>query len=934
MDDKIAIKNAHIHNLKSIDINIPRDQMVVLTGVSGSGKSSLAIDTIYAEGQRRYIESLSSYARQFLGKIDKPAVDSIKGIPPAIAIEQHVNKSNPRSTVGTSTEIYDYLKLLFARIGKTISPKTKKQVKKHTVKDVLNLIKSANTDEKLLILAPIKHLPLQKEKTGDFLNSLIKEGMIRLEIDGKMVKTEDLLEFKVFDFEGKTINIVIDRLKIKTDNNTLSRLSESIETAFKEGHGACVIKIFDGNDQPHVYNFSNRFEEDGVVFEEPSINMFSFNNPLGACPECEGYGKTIGIDEDKVVPNKTLSIYEDAILCWVGEKMQQWKNQVIYNADKCSLPIHKPYNNLSQKEKKLLWNGCKYFKGIYDFFNYLEAKKYKIQNRIMLARYRGKTECKECNGTRLKKESAYVQIRNKNIQELINLPIDELNIFFNELSLTNYEWDIASRILEEIRSRIFFLMNVGLSYLTLNRLSSTLSGGESQRINLAKSLGSSLVGSLYILDEPSIGLHPRDNHLLIKVLQSLRDMNNTVLVVEHDEDIIKSADQIIDMGPYAGKDGGNIVFQGTCKQLLKEKNSLTANYFTGEKTITIPQSRRKWNSYIEVKGARENNLKNIDVKFPLNTITVVTGVSGSGKSTLIGKILYPAVKLAITKSGEKPGDHDMICGDTHLLSGIDYMDQNPIGKSSRSNPVTYIKAYDEIRKLFASQQIAKQYSFGASHFSFNTPGGRCEECQGEGIIKVEMQFMADVNLICESCNGKRFKDEVLDVKYKGVSISGLLNLTVKEAIDLFTTDSQFNQIENKILKKLNLLSKVGLSYLKLGQASSTLSGGESQRLKLATYLIKEEAVKPLLFVFDEPSTGLHFHDIEKLLSVFNALIELGHSVIIIEHNLDIIKSADWVIDLGLEGGKNGGSLIFEGTPEGLAKDQTSHTGNFLSKKMN
>jgi len=927
--DYIQIKGANVHNLKNISLDIPRDQFVVITGVSGSGKSSLAFDTIYAEGQRRYVESLSSYARQFLGKINKPDVEFIHGIPPAIAIEQKVNTRNPRSTVGTSTEVYDYLKLLFARIGKTFSPISGKLVQRHSVTDVVKHITNFKEKTKLLILAPFdKTNGKSFEEFEEHLKMLQNEGISRIEQDYDIYKISDLLNDSSAIKTKNIINLVVDRVSVSTDEDSLSRFGDSVQTAFSEGNGYCIIKNFDDKT---AEKFSNKFEADGIEFEEPNVHTFSFNNPVGACPKCEGYGKIIGIDEDLVVPNKALSVYEEAIACWRGEKMQEWKNRLIYNADKFDFPIHKPYYQLSEEQKQLLWTGNKYFYGLNAFFEHLEEKKYKIQYRVMLSRYRGKTSCPDCRGTRLKKEASYVKVGNKSLQDLVLMPLDELYDFFKKLKLTSHEKNISSRILIEINSRLDFLLNVGLSYLTLNRLSSALSGGESQRINLATSLGSSLVGSLYILDEPSIGLHSRDNDRLITVLKQLKEIGNTVIVVEHDEDIIKSADQIIDIGPFAGRLGGEIIFQGNTKELYKNKNSLTAKYLTGKELIETPRKRRIWNNYIEITGARENNLKNIDVKFPLNVMTVITGVSGSGKSTLVKNILSPALSKMLLGTGEKTGKYDEIKGDIKRLNNIEFVDQNPIGRSSRSNPVTYLKAYDEIRKLYAAQPQSKINNFKPSHYSFNIDGGRCEECQGEGIIKVEMQFMADVTLVCEHCQGRRFKEEILEVKYRHKNIYDILDMTVNEAIEFFGEPK--GTTEQKIVDKLSPLAEVGLGYIKLGQSSSTLSGGESQRVKLASFLSKENAKQSTLFIFDEPTTGLHFHDIKKLLEAFNALISRGNSVLIIEHNMEIIKSADWIIDLGPEGGKYGGNIVFEGTPEELIKMKESYTARYLEEKL-
>jgi excinuclease ABC subunit A len=924
----ITIKGARVHNLKNIDLTINRNKLIVISGLSGSGKSSLAFDTLYAEGQRRYVESLSSYARQFLGRIDKPEVDFIKGIPPAIAIEQKVNTRNPRSTVGTSTEIYDYMKLLFARIGKTISPVSGKEVKQHHVSDVTNFILSFPENTRFMIGSPLK---IAKGRTLlQEAELLLQQGFTRLEINGQILKIDDLLkESKETLPTNATCNIVIDRAVVLNDEDNLSRIADSVQTAFFEGHGECLVKVYDGNEVKEEH-FSNLFEADGIQFEEPSVHMFSFNNPLGACPKCEGYGKVIGIDEDLVIPNKSLSVYQDAVACWKGDKMKEWKDELVASAHRFDFPIHKPYYELTQEQKNLLWTGNRYFGGIDGFFRMLEENTYKIQYRVMLSRYRGKTNCPECRGTRLKKEAGYVKVNGKSIQDLVLLPINELAPFFKEMKLSEYEEQVAKRILIEINNRLEFLNDVGLGYLSLNRLSSSLSGGESQRINLATSLGSSLVGSMYILDEPSIGLHSRDTERLIRVLRKLQKLGNTVIVVEHDEDIIRASDEIIDIGPLAGRLGGEVVFHGTHDQLEASKESLTAKYLTGREKIEIPASRRKWNNYIEVTGARENNLKNVDVKFPLNTLCVVTGVSGSGKSSLVTKVLYPALAKMFGGFSEKTGEHDQIKGDFNLITSVEYVDQNPIGKSSRSNPVTYLKVYDEIRKLFSEQQSAKYAGFKPSHFSFNMEGGRCEECQGEGEITVEMQFMADVHLICESCKGKRFRDEILEVTYEGKNIFDILDLTVNDAIDFF--NSHKNTSAKKIAKQLKPLQDVGLGYVKLGQSSSTLSGGESQRIKLASYLAREKG-SPSLFIFDEPTTGLHFHDIRKLLDSFNALISRGHSIIIIEHNLDVIKCADWVIDLGPEGGKDGGKIIYEGKPEGLIKNEISYTGAALKDKL-
>lgn len=922
----IEIQGARVHNLKNINTKIPLNKFVVVTGVSGSGKSSLAFDTLFAEGQRRYVESLSSYARQFLGRINKPEVDFIKGIPPAIAIEQKVNTRNPRSTVGTSTEIYDYLKLLYARIGKTISPVSGTEVTRNSVSDVVDFMLSLDEGKKLIIASPLS------TKNGRTIfqeaELLMQQGFSRLEINNEIIKIDEFLQNKQLK-QCKNCNLVIDRIIVRNDEDTQSRMADSVQTAFFEGHGQCLIKIRE-NGKAKTKSFSNLFESDGIEFEEPTVHMFSFNNPVGACPSCEGYGKVIGIDEDLVIPNKSLSIYQDAIACWKGEKMSEWKFQLIRNAEKFKFPVHKPIYNLTEEQRFLLWTGNQYFKGLNQFFKYLEEKSYKIQYRVMLSRYRGKTICPECKGSRLKKEAGYVKIAGKSLQELVLMPVAELRRFFQNIRLSDHDTKIAKRIFTEITSRLEFLCDVGLGYLTLNRLSSTLSGGESQRINLATSLGSSLVGSLYILDEPSIGLHPRDTERLIRVLKRLQKIGNTVFVVEHDEDIIRAADEIIDIGPYAGQHGGEIVFQGSHKLIMECPESLTTQYLTGTERITVPVHRRKWTNFIEVVGARENNLKNLRIKFPLNTLTVVTGVSGSGKSSLVSKIVWPALTKILGGYGERSGHHDAVLGDYKMLDAVEFIDQNPIGKSSRSNPVTYLKAYDEIRKLLSEQQAAKIQGLKPSHFSFNVDGGRCDECQGEGTIKVEMQFLADVYLLCESCNGKRFKEDILDVRYKEKNVDDILNLTVNQAIELFSAGK--SSTEKKITKRLKPLQDVGLGYIKLGQSSSTLSGGESQRVKLASFLAKEKD-SPTLFIFDEPTTGLHFHDIRKLLDSFNALISRGHSIIIIEHNLEIIKSADWIIDLGPEGGDKGGELVFAGIPEDLIKNDNSFTGRALKEKL-
>jgi excinuclease ABC subunit A len=928
--ENITIQGARVNNLKNISLEIPRNSMVVITGLSGSGKSSLAFDTLYAEGQRRYVESLSAYARQFLGRMSKPEVDFIKGLPPAIAIQQKVNTRNPRSTVGTSTEIYEYIKLLFARIGKTYSPVSGVEVKKHTVEDVVAFVFSLPTNRSVVVLSPIV---LENDRTWhQQLDLLRKQGFSRIKRKDQYVRINDVLNDKTLS-DDEEILLVIDRVEVTDDPQTKSRLADSVETAFFEGKSNCFIEVqLDAGVEQHL--FSKSFEADGITFEEPSVQLFSFNNPLGACPVCEGFGRVIGIDENLVVPNKQLSVYEDAVACWRGEVMGEWKQQVINGASNVHFPIHRPYCQLTKEEKQMLWDGCAAFQGIRAFFHSLEEHQYKIQNRVMLARYRGKTVCPECNGSRLRKAAQWVKVSGRSITELVDLPISKLKLFFDSLIFTEEELVITKRLMVEINHRIQFLLDVGLGYLTLNRLSNTLSGGESQRINLATSLGSSLVGSLYILDEPSIGLHSRDTNLLIKVLHQLKALGNTVVVVEHDEAIMRAADYIIDMGPGAGRLGGEVVL--ACPMPISQdvadesSRSFTLHYLTGKEIIPIPLHRRKWNNYIEIEGAAENNLKNINVRFPLNVFTVVSGVSGSGKSSLVSDIFYPAVKKALGENADRPGSFNAISGSLHLVTGIEFVDQNPIGKSSRSNPVTYLKAYDEIRKLFAEQQLAKQLGFTPSTFSFNVEGGRCEACQGEGVITVEMQFMADIMLICDECHGKRFKPDVLDVKYRGVTIFDVLEMTVNQSIEFFSSTKGLT--EKKIVKRLLPLQDVGLGYIKLGQSSSTLSGGESQRVKLASFL-SEEKISPMLFVFDEPTTGLHFHDIKTLLKAFDALIERGHTVIVIEHNLEVIKCADHVIDLGPESGDDGGEVVFEGTPEQLMLCEQSITGRYLKEEI-
>lgn len=926
-DNFIYIKGARVNNLKNIDVQIPRDQFVVITGLSGSGKSSLAFETLYAEGQRRYVESLSSYARQFLGRMSKPECDYIKGIPPAIAIEQKVNTRNPRSTVGTSTEIYDYLRMLFARIGKTYSPVSGNIVKKHSVEDVLAVMSEYPQGTRMALYAPF--IVSEGRTVKEQLDIYLKQGFNRIEIEDQITLIEDILRDETIELEDKRLLLLIDRLTCSTEKDALSRLADSTETAFFEGHGYCIVRIY-AEEGITEQTFSKKFEEDGITFQEPNDLMFSFNSPVGACPSCEGFGKVVGIDEDLVIPNKGLSLYEDAVVCWKGEKMGEWKKYFISKAHLFGFPIHKPYNQLSEEQKSVLWNGNSHTEGIWDFFRMLEENQYKIQYRVMLARYRGKTTCPACHGARLKPEALYVRIGGHTIADLVRLPIGDLKIFFEELELDEHEQIISKRLITELRNRLNFLVDVGLSYLSLDRLSATLSGGESQRINLATSLGSSLVGSLYILDEPSIGLHSRDTDLLIKVLRQLQSLGNTVIVVEHDEEIIRAADYIIDIGPDAGRLGGEVVYQGNLDSLEKSDRGYTVKYLTGEEQIQVPKSRRKWNNYIEVTGASHHNLKNINVKFPLNVLTVVTGVSGSGKSSLVRDIFYKALKREIGEGGEQPGSFTALKGDISLVKNIEFVDQNPIGKSSRSNPCTYLKAYDEIRKLFADQPLSKQLGFTPAYFSFNTEGGRCEECKGEGTVTVEMQFMADLVLECENCHGKRFKSEVLDIEYREKNIHDVLEMTVDEAIEFFGNGS--GNTEKKIVKKLLPLQQVGLGYVKLGQSSSTLSGGESQRVKLAFFLSGEKTPQSI-FVFDEPTTGLHFHDIKTLLKAFDALIAKGHTVLIIEHNMDVIKCADHIIDIGPEGGDKGGHLVCTGTPEQVAACTESYTGQFLKDKL-
>ena len=923
--EKIFIKGARVNNLKNIDVEIPRNQLVVITGLSGSGKSSLAFDTLYAEGQRRYVESLSAYARQFLGRMSKPECDYIKGIPPAIAIEQRVNTRNPRSTVGTSTEIYDYLRLLYARIGKTISPISGDVVKKHQVSDVVKAVFTYPVGTRCAIFAPVC-LPegrLMKEQ----LEILRKEGYARLWVNGLVYRISEVLASE--ELLSYPVELMIDRLVVADDHAFRSRLADSVETAFFEGQGNCSLRFFFSSGV-ETKEFSKTFEADGLTFTEPTENMFSFNNPLGACPVCEGFGKVLGIDEHLVIPDTSLSVYDGAVVCWKGEVLGEWLRKFIRNSEPYRFPIHRPYYQLTQKQKDMLWHGAPGLAGIDDFFKFVEENLYKIQYRVMQARYRGKTTCPACHGSRLKPEALYVRVGGKNIAEIVSMPVSEAKAFFDNLVLDETDAAIAKRLLAEIKSRLQFLVDVGLEYLTLDRLSSTLSGGESQRINLATSLGSSLVGSLYILDEPSIGLHSRDTNRLIHVLRQLQALGNTVVVVEHDEEIIRAADYIIDIGPMAGRLGGQVIYQGAVNRLRRSSDSFTVRYLNGEDRIELPAFRRPWNNYLEVKGARLNNLKNIDVKFPLNVMTVVTGVSGSGKSSLVQDIFYEGLKRILDNATRLSVECGSIEGDLKMIGDVQYVDQNSIGKSSRSNPVTYVGAYDEIRKLFADQLLSKQMGYSSAYFSFNKEGGRCEECKGEGKITVEMQFMADITLECEACHGKRFKKEVLDVEYRGKNIYDVLEMTVDQAIDFFVAHDELQ--ERRIIRRLRSLQEVGLGYIKLGQTSSTLSGGENQRVKLAYYLGQDHYV-PTLFIFDEPTTGLHFHDIKTLLKAFNELIAFGHSIVIVEHNLDVIKCADYVIDLGPEGGEKGGQLVCAGTPEEVAACETSYTGRFLKKKL-
>ena len=917
--EHILIKGAKLHNLKNIDVAIPRHKLVVITGLSGSGKSSLAFDTLYAEGQRRYVESLSSYARQFLGRLNKPNVDYIKGIAPAIAIEQKVNSTNPRSTVGTTTEIYDYLKLVFARIGKTYSPTSNNVVRKDTTSDVINYIKTLEIGDKLLLLAPI-HLEAGRTLENK-LQALQHQGFARIKVGDTVERIEQIEDFGKLP---KTISLVVDRIIVKDEEDFYNRLADAIEMAFFEGKGRCQIEKIETSESRE---FSNSFELDGQKFLEPNTHLFSFNNPYGACPKCEGYGDVIGIDESLVVPNTSLSIYENAVFPWRGESMKYFRDQLVNNSHKFDFPIHKPLFELEAKHQKLLWEGNSHFTGLNDFFAELESKAYKVQNRVMLSRYRGKTKCGNCHGKRLRPEANYVKVGGASITDLVELSLKDLRTFFKSLQLDTKEQEIAKRLLKEINNRLEFLSNVGLDYLTLNRKSNTLSGGESQRINLATSLGSSLVGSMYILDEPSIGLHSKDSERLISVLKALRDLGNTVIVVEHDEAIMAAADYIIDIGPEAGTFGGEVMASGSYKSLLKS-NSLTAQYLNGAEEIEVPKKRRTSKYSVTIKGAREHNLKNIDVTIPLNMLTVVTGVSGSGKSTLVKQIVYPALLKSIGGYGEKAGEFTSIEGNFSTVKFIEFVDQNPIGRSSRSNPVTYIKAYDDIRALFAKQKLSVLRNYQPKHFSFNVDGGRCDTCKGEGAVTIEMQFMADVQLRCDDCDGKRFKKQVLEIKFNSKTIDAILNMTIDDAIAFFDTHNV-----TKIKTKLQPLQDVGLGYVTLGQSSSTLSGGEAQRIKLASFLGKGSKAETGLFIFDEPTTGLHFHDIKKLLKSFNALIDIGHSILVVEHNLDLIKCADHVIDLGPVGGANGGYVLAEGTPESISKSKKSSTAEFLRSKI-
>lgn len=925
----IIIKGARVHNLKNVDVEIPRNKLVVVTGLSGSGKSSLAFETLYAEGQRRYVESLSAYARQFLGRLDKPDVDYIHGISPAIAIEQKVNTSNPRSTVGISTEIYDYLKLLYARIGKTISPISGLEVRRHTVTDVTDAVSAMPEGTRLALVCPLS--PKAGRSVVQEIDVLLQQGFSRAVIHDEIVRLDEIEPKTRKTLKAEEVWLLIDRFSADASEETLARVADSAQTAFFEGAGSCVLLVYGKGTSPErAMDFSNKFELDGLTFEEPSVNLFTFNNPYGACKTCEGFGWVLGIDEDLVVPDKTLSVHEGAIACWKGDKLSEWKTDFVKKATKKDFPVHRSYFELSDKEKELLWRGDKDLYGIDDFFKFVEEQTYKIQYRVLLSRYRGRTGCPDCKGTRLRRDANYVKVGGKSISELVLMPVDEATAFFGKLELGEHEQKIGGRLLLEIKSRLQFLCDVGLGYLTLNRRSNSLSGGESQRINLATSLGSSLVGSMYILDEPSIGLHSRDTEKLIGVIKSLRDIGNTVIVVEHDEDIIRQADHIIDIGPAAGRLGGEVVFTGDGKAIEKDTNGLTGPYLSGKMEIPVPNKRRKWKNSLELVGARENNLKNVSVKFPLEVLTAVTGVSGSGKTTLVKQVLYPALMKRFGGFGEKGGAHEKLEGNFSRIDGVEMVDQNPIGKSSRSNPVTYLKAYDEVRALFSNLPQAKHDGLKPAHFSFNVAGGRCDVCEGEGSVTIEMQFMADVTLLCDNCKGKRFKEEILNIHYNGKNIADILDLTVEDAISFFREDEKQGK---KIADKLQPLFDVGLGYIKLGQASSTLSGGEAQRVKLAYFLSKGTSEGKKLFIFDEPTTGLHFHDINKLMDAFNALIEKGHSILVIEHNLDVVKCCDWVIDMGPEGGNAGGGVVFEGTPEDLIKSKTSYTAHYLREKM-
>ncbi len=922
--NSIYIRGARVHNLKNIEVEIPHNQLVVVTGLSGSGKSTLAFDTIFAEGQRRYVESLSTYARQFLGRVEKPDVDIIRGIAPAIAIEQKVTSRNPRSTVGTSTEIYDYLKLLFARIGRTFSPISGREVVRHQTQDVVERISSFPEGEAVIVAAPF--VLREGERVIEKITLLMEEGVQRFSLRGEMMLAEDFVQSVGADAEPKDIMVVVDRLRTSHEEELLSRAGDSVARAMEIGDGVCLLIV-----SGRVEEYSSRFEIDGITFEEPTEHLFSFNNPIGACPVCEGYGKVVGIDENLVVPDKNKSVFENAIACWRGASMSWFRDRLVENAHRFDFPVHAPYYALTKEQKRLLWTGNEYFHGLDEFFKMLEKERYKVQYRVMLSRFTGKTLCPECEGTRLRREALYVKVGGRNIAELVQMPVDELIEFFASLSLTDHELSKAERVLKEIQTRLQYVADVGLGYLTLDRLSSTLSGGESQRINLSTSLGSNLTGSLYILDEPSIGLHPRDTHRLIGVLKQLRDMGNTVIVVEHEEEVIRAADRIVDIGPEAGVNGGEVVYNGSLSEIANAERSLTADYLLGRKSIPMPTTRRGWSSFVEISGARENNLKNIDIKIPLGVMTCVTGVSGSGKSSLVEGILYPALRRHIYETGNRPGGYTSLGGDLGLIRSVEMVDQSPIGKSLRSNPVTYTKAYNDIRQLFASQPYAKHNGITQSHFSFNRPGGRCEECQGEGVIRVEMQFMADVELRCEHCGGKRFNDEVLEVRYRGKSISDVLEMSVDDAIAFFGEESE--PLNKRIVATLSTLQSVGLGYIKLGQSTSTLSGGEIQRVKLASYLMGEDTTEGTMFIFDEPTTGLHFHDIGKLLAAFDALLRKGHTIVVIEHNMEVIKCADWVIDLGPEAGDGGGNLVFEGTPDNLVKCKDSYTGQFLAQHI-